>query len=116
MIKEDQLVQMIAEAAQEEQAGDLLILDVNALTIIADYFVIASGRSSVQIKSIADNIEDKLTEAGVSMLRRDGYEEGKWVVLDYGSSIVHIFRQEEREYYNLENLWGDASHVAIQEQ
>lgn len=116
MIKVDQLVQMIAEAALEENANDLLILDVGALTIIADYFVIASGRSSIQIKSIADNIEKKLGEAGVSLLRRDGYEEGKWVVLDFGSSIVHIFRQEEREYYNLENLWGDAAEVSVQNQ
>jgi ribosome-associated protein len=116
LITKDQLAQKIAEAALEEQAGDLLILDVNALTIIADYFIIASGRSAVQIRSIADNIEKQLQAAGEVVLRMDGYEEGKWVVMDYGSSIVHIFRQEEREYYNLENLWGDAAKVVVQEK
>ena len=114
MITEDKLVQMIAEAALEEQAQDLVILDVNEKTIIADYFVICSGRNIVQIHSIAENVEKRLKEQGVIVMRREGYQEGKWIVLDYSSTILHIFRQEEREYYKLENLWADARKVAVQ--
>ncbi len=114
MIKEDELVQIIADAALEEKAVDLVILDVNEKTIIADYFVICSGRNIIQIHSIADNVEKKLKEMGINILRREGYEQGRWVVLDYGSTIIHIFREEERDYYKLENLWADARKVAVQ--
>jgi ribosome-associated protein len=116
LIKEDKLVQMIADAALEEQAIDLVILDVNEKTIIADYFVICSGRNLVQIRSIAETVENLLDELGVKVLRKEGHQEGKWIVLDYGSTILHIFRQEERDYYKLENLWADARKVAIENQ
>jgi ribosome-associated protein len=109
-------MQMVADAALEEQAIDLVVLDVNEKTIIADYFVICSGRNMVQIHSIAENVEKKLQEQGIEVLRRDGYQQGTWVVLDYGSTILHVFRQEERDYYKLENLWADARKVAVQSQ
>lgn len=114
MIEIDKLVQIIADAALEEQAIDLVILDVNEKTIIADYFVICSGRNLVQIRSIAENVEHFLEKLGVNVLRKEGHEEGKWIVLDYGSTILHIFRQEERDYYKLENLWADARKVAVE--
>ncbi|MFA7078223.1 MAG: ribosome silencing factor [Syntrophomonas sp.] len=116
MNTEDKLMQMVADAALEEQAIDLVVLDVNEKTIIADYFVICSGRNMVQIHSIAENVEKKLLEQGIPVLRRDGYQQGTWVVLDYGSTILHVFRQEERDYYKLENLWADARKVAVQSQ
>lgn len=116
MIKEDKLVQIIADAALEENAIDLVILDINEKTIIADYFVICSGRNLVQIRSIAENVERFLEELGVTVLRKEGHQEGKWIVLDYGSTILHIFRQEERDYYKLENLWADARKVAVENQ
>lgn len=113
MIKEDELVQIIADAVLEEKAFDLVILDVNEKTIIADYFVICSGRNIIQIHSIVENVEKKMKELGVPVLRQEGYQEGKWVVMDFGYVILHIFRQEERDYYKLENLWADARKVSI---
>ncbi|HHW62122.1 MAG TPA: ribosome silencing factor [Syntrophomonadaceae bacterium] len=113
MLGEDKIVRCIADAALEEKALDLIMLDVRELTILADYFVIASGRSSVQIRSIAENIEKKMAELGIDLLRRDGYQESKWVVLDYGSWIVHVFHPEQRDYYKLEDLWGDAPAVQV---
>ncbi len=114
MEREERLARLIAEAALEENALDMVILNVHELTIIADYFIICNGRSTVQIKSIAENIEMVMEEKeGLRPLRRDGLEEGKWVILDYGSILVHIFRQEERDYYKLEKLWGDAPEIAI---
>jgi len=113
LLGEDKIVRCIADAALEEKALDLIMLDVRELTILADYFVIASGRSSVQIRSIAENIEKKMAELGIDLLRRDGYQESKWVVLDYGSWIVHVFHPEQRDYYKLEDLWGDAPAVQV---
>ena len=114
MEKEERLARMIAEAALAENALDMVILNVGELTIIADYFIICNGRSTVQIRSIAENVEKVLQEQeGLLPLRRDGLEQGKWVILDYGSVIVHIFRQEERDYYKLERLWGDAPEITV---
>jgi len=106
--KEMKLAHMIAEACEEEQASDVVILDVKDLTIIADNFVIASGRSVIQVKSIVDHVEEKLKEQGITPLRKEGHQQGTWSVLDYNSTILHVFRQEERDYYELENLWADA--------
>lgn len=114
-MNEQQLVQMIAGVCLEEKARDILILDVSELTIIADYFIIASGRTLIQVKAMADAVEMKLKEAGIMPLRKDGVAQGVWAVLDYGSVIVHLFRQEERDYYGLENLWGDAKEVLVQD-
>ena len=114
MIKDEKLVQIIAEACLDEKAQDVVILDVGALTIIADYFIIASGKSVIQVKSITDYVEAVLEEYEIRPIRREGHQEGVWVVLDYGSIILHVFRSEEREYYNLENLWGDALRVEIE--
>jgi ribosome-associated protein len=112
--KEERYAQLIAEAALEENALDLVILNVAELTIIADYFIICNGRSTVQIKSIAETIEMVMEEKeGLLPLRRDGLEQGKWVILDYGSILVHVFRQEERDYYQLDKLWGDAPELTV---
>lgn len=114
MSKEEKLMQIIADAAMDENAMDMVILDVNELTVIADYFVICNGRNMVQIRSIAENVE-KVVQEKESMLplRRDGFQEGKWIILDYGSTIFHVFRQEERDYYKLDKLWGDAKEVEV---
>lgn len=114
MEREDRFAQLIAEAVLEENALDLVILNVADLTTLADYFIICNGRSSVQIKSIAENVEKVMQEKERLLpLRREGLGQGKWVVLDYGSIIVHVFRQEERDYYKLDKLWGDAKEVAV---
>jgi len=115
-LNEQQLVQMVAGVCLEEKARDILILDVSELTIIAEYFIIASGRTAIQVKAIADAVEIKLKEAGIMPLRKDGMAQGIWSVLDYGSVIVHLFRQEERDYYGLENLWGDAKEVLVRDE
>ncbi|MDD3268932.1 MAG: ribosome silencing factor, partial [Syntrophomonadaceae bacterium] len=95
MIDHDKLVQLVADACLDEKASDLIILNVSDLTIIADYFVIASGRSAVQVKSIVEHVEEKLEEHGVMPIRKEGHEEGLWGVMDYGSTILHVFRQQE---------------------
>lgn len=103
----------IGSAAANKKALDIKILNVTGLSPIADYFVICSGNSTVQVKAIADEVEDKMAEDGYSLSHKEGYESGRWVLLDYGNVIVHIFHSEERDFYELERLWADAEAIGI---
>jgi len=103
------LVEHIVKAADDKKAKDIKILDLREVSFVTDFFVICTGSTSLQTKAIADNIEEKLEEEhNLSLLRREGYQAGSWILLDYGSVVVHIFRPEERDFYNIERLWGDA--------
>ncbi|MCK4260450.1 MAG: ribosome silencing factor [Halanaerobiales bacterium] len=106
-----ELVQVACKAADDKKALDLIALDISKISIISDYFVICSGKTAVQVKAIANEVEDRLEEKGVFPRRVEGKREGIWTLLDYSDFVVHIFRQQEREYYNLERLWADAEHV-----
>lgn len=99
-----------AEALRDKRAEEIVVLEIGHLTVIADMMVIGNGRSMVQVKALADAVEEKLSEQGAVALRREGYSEGRWIVLDYGSVLVHIFHEQEREYYHLERLWMDGSN------
>lgn len=90
-----------------KKAEDVRLLNVSHLTIVADYFILASGRSDVHVKSLCDDIQKYLTEQGKERLRIEGYREGRWIVLDYGDILIHIFHKSEREFYDLERLWID---------
>ena len=94
-----------AEALEQKKAQDIVALDVSALTVITDTMLIASGRNVLQVKTLADEVEDKMAEAGVPLLRRDGQRDSRWIVLDYGTLLVHLFHTQEREFYRLEKLW-----------
>ena len=94
-----------AEALYQKKAQDIVALDVSALTVITDTMLIASGRNVLQIKALADAVEDKLAEAGVPLLRKDGHQDARWIVLDYGTVLVHLFHTQEREFYRLDKLW-----------
>ena len=111
MTDQMQLVQWVAEAADEQKAFDIVTLDLQGVSLIADYFVICSGRSTVQVKAIAEHIEEFLEKKGQRVLHREGKRDGQWVLLDYGSVVVHVFKEEERRFYALERLWGDAQLV-----
>ncbi|MEW6572859.1 MAG: ribosome silencing factor [Bacillota bacterium] len=102
------LLDLVVQAAEEKKAFDILILHVSKLTTLCDYFVIMSGRSTTQVKAIAEYIQDKLTEQGIPVPRREGFRKGHWVLLDYGDIVVHVFQEAEREFYGLERLWRDA--------
>lgn len=101
----NELIEKIASILYEKKAQDIVALDVSGMTVITDGMVIASGRSALQVKTLADEVEDRLSESGISPLRKEGQQEGRWVVLDYGSLLVHIFHTQEREFYQLERLW-----------
>ena len=100
-----------ARAAASKQGADIAILDVHELIVITDFFVIASGSSDRQVKTIVDEVEKAVRERGVRPVRREGETENRWVLLDYVDVVVHVFAEEEREYYDLERLWRDAPRV-----
>jgi ribosome-associated protein len=100
-----------ANAAADKKAEDILILDLKKISLIADYFIICSGRSTTQVQAIADNIEESLAKTGNNSLRREGYHQAQWILLDFGDVIVHVFLEEVRRFYDLERLWGDAPAV-----
>ncbi|CDN12473.1 MAG: ribosome silencing factor [Richelia sp.] len=110
----EQLALAIAEAASERKAGEPLVLKVADVSYLADYFLMMTGYSRVQVRAIADAIEDKIkTEYERIPLRTEGKREGNWVLQDYGDVIVHIMMAQEREFYNLEAFWGHAQQVQL---
>lgn len=99
---------LAAEAAESKQADGVVILDLQEHTPVTDFFVIASGSNRIQIKAITEAVEDALRAAGERPGRAEGRDDGRWVLLDFGDIVVHIFAPKERQFYNLERLWGDA--------
>ena len=102
-----------AAAAAGKGAEDLVALDVSGPLPFVDIFLIATGRSERNVVAVAGEIEDKLNEAGHKTLRREGRSEGRWILLDFGDLVVHVFHEEERLYYSLERLWKDCPVVPI---
>ena len=108
-----QLAKQVALAAEDIQAKDLLVLDLTDLTSFTDYFIICSGKSDTQVRAIADSITKKLKEKGRLPLGSEGYDQGEWILIDYGDVVAHIFYQDVREFYNLEKLWADAARMIV---
>lgn len=111
----NKIAKKIMVAAEDKKATDVRILNVEGISMVTDSFVICSAQSNTQVKAIADNIEDELAKDGVKMLHKEGYREGRWILMDFGSCIAHIFAEEEREYYNLERLWGEGEEPVHEE-
>ncbi len=107
---------LAAEAASDKKAEDIVALDVSQLLVVTEYFVIATGRTNVQVRAIADEVEEQLrAKAGEKPIGREGIGENKWVLLDYGDVVVHVFQPQERDFYRLERLWSDAPRLAVAE-
>ena len=101
---------IITKACDDKIGTDIKVLDLAGKSSVADYFVIVSGGSSNQVGAIAEEVEDKMAEAGFDTEAAAGKNSMRWILLDYGDIIVHIFHNDEREYYNLERLWTEESH------
>jgi ribosome-associated protein len=99
------------DVASDKKASDIVLLRTAEVTTMADYFVIASGRSDRQVQALSEAIVDELRDEGIKPLGVEGQASARWVLLDYGSVIVHLFAPEEREYYGLERLWSNATQV-----
>jgi len=108
-----ELLQIAANAADSKQAEDLVALDVSGPLPLTDIFLLATGRNERNVVAIAGEIEDQLIEAGHKPLRREGRAEGRWILLDFGDLVVHVFHEEDRMYYSLERLWKDCPVIPI---
>ncbi len=106
-----QLSQEICKILSSKKARDIVKISVSEKTVLADYFIIASGSSTSQVKALCEYVDEGMSKLGVEVKRRDGEGEGRWAVLDYGDCIVHIFNDETRLFYHLERLWGDESNI-----
>ncbi len=106
-----ELAHRIVEIASDKKGNDIVLLRTAELTTMADFFVICSGRSDRQVQALAGAIVDELRREGVRPLGTEGRQSARWVLLDYGAVIVHVFAPEEREFYGLERLWGKAAQV-----
>lgn len=105
------LLSTVCDAADNKKARDIKVLDIREISPIADYFIICSGSSSIQVRAIADGIEDKLAGEGYDLHHKEGYSTGRWVLLDFGDVIIHVFHEEERDFYNIERLWADGEVI-----
>jgi ribosome-associated protein len=108
------LVKVAAAAADSKQGEDIVALDVSGPLPLTDAFVLVTGRNERNVLAIAGEVEDKLIEFGAKPLRREGRQEGRWVLLDFGDIVVHVFHEEDRMYYSLERLWKDCPVIPIQ--
>ena len=111
MLTSAQIAAVAAKALDDKKARDIKVLKTEQQTVIADYFVICNGTSSTHIKALVDEVDKQLAEMGEPLLRREGLRSDIWVLMDFGSVIVHVFTDEARKFYNLERLWSDSEVV-----
>jgi ribosome-associated protein len=109
-----ELLSTAAHAADSKQGADIVALDVSQPLPLADIFLLVTGRNERNVVAIAEEIEDRLLERGTKALRREGRSEGRWVLLDFGDLVVHVFHEEDRMYYSLERLWRDCPVIPLE--
>lgn len=111
---ESPLLTTATRVIDEKKAENIVILNMKGISYIADYFIICHGNSEKQVKAIADGLKDELQKKGYEIKRLEGFEHARWVLIDLGDVIVHVFHKDERSYYNLEKLWGDAPTIELE--
>lgn len=110
LLQSEKLAQIVVKGMQEKKAGDIVVMDLRKVkNAVSDFFVLCSGNSDTQVDSISDSIEEEIDKATKqSPWHKEGYENMEWVLLDYVDVVAHVFRKDKREFYALEQLWGDA--------
>jgi ribosome-associated protein len=106
-------LEVAVRAADSKRAEDIIALDIHEVSLVADAFLIMSAPTNRQVLAIVDEIEDKMAEAGFELVKHEGRHEGEWVLMNFGDIIVHVFKTEERDFYNLEKLWGNAPAIDV---
>ncbi|TCL58527.1 ribosome-associated protein [Kineothrix alysoides] len=109
------MTKLAIEALEDKKAEDIRVIDISDVSIIADYFIIASGTNRSQIQALSDNVEEKLGRAGLNLKQMEGYDTANWVLLDFGDIIVHVFDKENRLFYDLERIWRDGKQISLSE-
>ena len=107
------MAKIAVEALEDKKAEDLKVIDISTITVIADYFIIASGKNRNQIQALCDEVEEKLGRAGHPVKQIEGYDTAGWILMDFGDIIIHIFDTENRLFYDLERIWKDGTPIEI---
>jgi ribosome-associated protein len=110
-VNPEKLMNLVAEAAEDKKAMNMITLNLQGISMIADYFVICHGNSETQVQAIATEIRKRAEEKGVRVRGLEGMDTARWVLVDLGDVVVHVFHRDDREYYNIERLWSDAKVV-----
>lgn len=105
------MASLAVSAMEDKKAEDIRVIDISEVSVLADYFLIASGRNRNQLQALADEVEERLCRAGFTMKQSEGYENANWILLDFGDIIVHLFDQENRLFYDLERIWRDGKQI-----
>lgn len=113
MITVEEMVKVAYKAVDDKKGEDISVLNIGKITSMAEYFIITSASSERQVKAIANNVEDELEKLGIPVKGKEGHATSRWILLDYGDIMVHVFHNEERDFYSLDKLWKDASHVDV---
>ncbi|SHN10369.1 ribosome silencing factor [Gracilibacillus kekensis] len=108
-----QLVDLVAKACDDKRAEDIVILDMNEVSLIAEYFLICEGTNERQVQAIAREVKDVADQQEINVKRMEGFDQARWILVDLGGVVCHIFHRDERNYYNLEKLWGDAPQLEV---
>ncbi len=111
---QNEKLKLIVSTLDRKKAESIQAIKISDLTIIADYFIIASGNSSTQTKTLAEEVEYQMSQAGIEPERKEGHNGSNWVILDYNDIVVHVFYKETRDYYQLERLWSDGEKIDIE--
>lgn len=111
-----ELAKTAARLLDEKKAENISVIKIDDISSLADYFVIANGRGSTHVRSLSDELEEKLKQQGVTPARIEGYRSDNWVLMDYESVVVHVFTQEGRDFYDLDRLWADGQRVEWEEE
>ena len=109
------LLETVVEACEDRKAEGCTVLDMRNLTPVADYYVICHGNNERQVQAIARSVKEVLDKQGIDVKRMEGFEQARWILIDANGIICHVFHKDERDYYNLERLWGDADEVSVGE-
>ncbi len=112
-MQEQETVLRLARLLYDRKANDIVVLNVSQLTVLCDHMVIASGRTDNQVSSLADAVDEMMAKEGVILRRSEGRREGRWIILDYGHVIVHLFHRDERAFYGLDRLWNDGTNALV---
>lgn len=108
-------IKALYKALDDKKGIDIKVLDISGISVMADYFIIASGANKNQVQALADNVEEELLKLGIHYRQVEGYPSGNWILMDYGDFIVHIFNQDDRLFYDLERIWKDGKLIEVED-
>lgn len=115
MSQANEMVKLAITALEDKKGEDIRVIDIREVSVLADYFLIASGSNGNQVQAMADNVEEELSKAGYPCKQVEGYQSANWILMDYGDIIVHVFDKEDRLFYDLERIWRDGKIMEASE-